>query len=334
MPNSPTNQSPAGNQAAAVTQSNWLTFSFDDPFPSGANVVLGFTGLMCFCHRSNHPDKNCEIGIHNRSSNHNLKITVYQLPPTPIFDPPDPAKMDMGQIIRNAGPFDIRHTGNSMTDIVRFTVNSPRETGVLYFQKDGQQGRPHDDPRNFRNILDFESDDFYGPVELPKHFDHMGPRILVEHARLYTLCASASTFKRVDADTQANPHQVQHIARMVGANIYLNGGGYVQMYIESLPQPVVMKEPGKFFVLIDNSCPAAQCKTSDFPHYRRDIFDPPPSNPVDFDLALDVGGSPNPSSGSPCAKFVHDKIRTPPDFLVNDETPCAPGGFGSSGGMP
>ena len=327
MSNSPTSQASAGHQAAATN--NWPTFS-DDPFPSNANVILGFTGLMCFCHRHKHPDKKCEIGIHNQSPDHELKITVFSV--SPKFNPPDPGHMDMRPFSVYRGPFNINDTGNTMSDRVTFVVNNPSLTDVLYFQKGG----PHDDPRNFRNITDFESDDFYGQVELSKNFENMGPRVLVEHARFYTLCLSNTAFDREDDVPQGgNSHPIGRIARMIGANIYLGDGGSVKMYIEGLPQPVEMnQEDGKFFVLIDNSCPPSICTDSDFPLYRQDIFDRPPSSQVDFKLIKNTTSIGNPIPGSPCVEFLPDKLQTQPSEEEDDETPCAPGGFGTCGGMP
>lgn len=316
----------ASTSAARARGLDWPITS--DPIPHGANVVIGFHGLMCFCHRHGHSDRNAEVGVHNNSPAHSLSIVVYRVADT--FDPP--YDMDMGITSKTqpyAGPFSKGQTGSLKSNIVRFKVNDPRISGVRYFH---EGAGPRDHPNNFRHILDLERD-FYPGIELPKKGDRLGPRIRINHGRFYTLCRTETQFERVEVGAPpANPPVlIGSLARMVGANIYLEGDGNVTLKMPASDDVVMRADDGKFFVLIDNGC--AGCQTNDFPLYY-DTFDPPLGNPVVFDLKA-VGTIPiQPRPNSPCDIFLPqvDKIlKKDNHFMSTDDAPCGVAGFGSSG---
>lgn len=295
---------------------DWPTTKRDNPnvIPNGANVVLGFHGLMCFCHRHLHDNK-CEIGIHNGSSSHELKITVYSV--SPSFDPPH--QMDMRPFFKVAGPFTTADTGDTKNDKVTFDVDEPRLSGVKYFQRGG----PRDDPNNFRLILDLE-DDFYPGVKLKKLKDIFGPRLRVEHALFYTLCPSRAQFSRVEAtNPPSNPSPLGSVARMVGANIYLEDDGSVTMKMENSPGVVMKPEDGKFFVLIDNGC--ENCEDDNDFHFYYDTFEQPTDAPR-FDVVKTASGTRSLPEGTPC-KLIEDVATA----RGSDDSPCGAAGFGSSG---
>jgi hypothetical protein len=285
-----------------------------DDIPPGADVVLGFHGLMCFCHRHGRDNK-CEIGVHNGSPVHQLSITVYAV--AQGFDPPH--QMDMRPFFKVAGPFGTAETG----DKVEFEVEEPRLSRVSYFQRGG----PRDDPRNFRLILDLE-DDFYKGVQLKKRKNLFGPRIRVEHALLYTLCASRATFSRVEVTSppgNGNPTPLGRVSRLVGANFYVESRGSVTMKLKNAPGVVMRPSDGKFFVLIDNGC--AGCEDNDFHRYY-DTFEQPAGTPR-FDVIRDHTTPPTPAPGTPCALIE----RTVKD-RGTDDSPCGAAGFGASDEIP
>jgi hypothetical protein len=284
-------------------------------------VVIGFHGLLCFCHRHGHSDHNCEVGVHNNSPAHNLSITVYKALDT--FDPP--YDMNAGITMQTPpykGPFGKGQTGSLKSNIVRFKVDSPSVSGVQYFQRgDG----PRDHPHNFRHILDLEHD-FYPGVELDKKGERLGPRIRINHGRFYTLCKSATEFGRVrvGGSPADPPVHIGSLARMVGANIYLKAGGKVTLKMPAADDVEMKASEGKFFVLVDNGC--AGCQDNDF-HLYYDTFDEPEGEPK-FDVVKTVEGTPTPSPGSPC-----DLIERIVKFRGTDDTPCGAAGYGSSGGI-
>lgn len=294
----------------------WPTTENETPnvIPHGANVILGFHGLMCFCHRHNHADKNCEIGIYNGSPDHKLSITVYAVAPS--FDPP--YSMDMRPYFKVAGPFGTDETGNEKNEVVQFDVEKPVVSGVKYFQ----EGGPRDDPHNFRLILDLEGD-FYPGVELKKMKDLFGPRLRVDHGLFYTLCPSRTKFSRVEVNTPGDLTPLGSVARMVGANIYLQDSGSVTLKMKNAPSVVMKPEDGKFFVLVDNGC--IGCKDVNDFHLYYNTFEQPKGAPQ-FDVLKTTSATPVLAPGSPCALIE----RTVKD-RGTDDTPCGSAGFGSSG---
>ncbi|HJQ31457.1 MAG TPA: hypothetical protein VJ866_04745 [Pyrinomonadaceae bacterium] len=300
---------------AAATTLDWPTTS--DPIPHGANVVIGFHGLMCFCHRHSHRDKNCEVGIHNNSPDHDLSIKVYKVLST--FDPP--YDMNAGitsQTQPDAGPFSKGQTGSLKGNMVTFKVDSPSISGVKYFQSGPG---PRDHPNNFKHILDLEHD-FYPGFVLQKQGDHMGPRIRINHGLFYTICPSATQFGRQEAGIPGTTAPIGSLARMVGANIYLKPDGKVTLKMPAAGDVVMKATEGKFFVLVDNGC--IGCKDNDFHLYYQTFFKP--TGEPTFDVVKTASGMATPAPGSPCGlieQIVAGK--------GTDDTPCGAAGFGGSG---
>lgn len=321
MSNEPKDQTPATSTV------DWPGAHLTD-IPRGAKVVLGFHGLLCFYHRHNHSDKHAEIGVHSRAWNHNLSITVYRV--SPDFDPP--YNMDMGispGARPYAGPYTVGDAGSTkddkvIIDVDRPLVFGPQDTDVMYFRR----GAPQDHEHNFTRILDLESDDFYGKgVSLPKRSEHLAPRLRVSHGVFYTLCSSRTKFDRIvrESEGPARPQgparPLGEIARMTGANIYLDAGGSVELKMKGSTK-VELKESdaGKFFVFIDNGCPTSTA--NDFPLYDH-VYDPPASNPVRFDLVKTSSGGGTVPPTSPCSFLETFKKST-------DDAPCGAAAFGSS----
>jgi hypothetical protein len=320
-----TTRTPATTATAAPP--NWPPFSQD--IPSGANVVLGFHGLLCFCHRHGHSDRNCEVGVHNRSASHNLSISVYRVLDT--FNPP--YNMDMGideNTLPFAGPFVKGALGSLNTNIVRFDVDEPREiTGVKYFHM-GSVDKPRDHPNNFRHIVDLEHD-FHPGIVLNKIRRRMGPRLRINNGLFYTLCRTETQFERVVQEGPAqNPVPIGSVALMVGANIYLENDGKVTLKMPGDDDVELKASQGKYFVLIDNGCRG--CTGSDVLRYY-DVIDSPPAK---FDLRKKSTGTGSPAPGSPCEIFlpqVNLILKDAFQPFIADDTPCGAAGFGLSGSI-
>lgn len=316
----------ASETQAAVDRFEWPTTS--DPIGRGANVVIGFHGLMCFCHTHRDAGKECEVGIHNKAPDHTFTITVFKV--SPAFDPPH--EMDMTPYELYRGPFDISHTGNSRNDKVRFNVKHPVKAAVEYFQ----QGAPKEHPNNFRNILDLEGEDFYEAIELGKKSDNLGPRLRIDAGLFYTICKSGAEFRRV-AST-GGQRDIGGIARMAAANIYLQANGSVTLKMKNAPDVEMSAADGKFFVLVDNGCQLVHpnCEVGDFILYY-ETFDIPPANAAIFNLVKVGGGPATPAPGSPCALFLPEvdrMLRRQDKLLSTDDSPCGVAGYGSSGSIP
>lgn len=318
-----TRTSETESSAAAVI---WPTHSAD--IPHGANVVLGFHGLMCFCFRKGHNDRNCEVAIHNRSAAHNLSLTVYKVLDT--YDPP--YNMNMGitkDTLPFAGPFVKGSLGSLNTNIVRFDVDEPREiSGVKYFHRgDG----PRDHPYNFRHIIDLEHD-FHPGVVLEKISRRMGPRLRFNNGLFYTLFKTQTQFERVVVQGPAqDPVDIGSLALLVGANIYLENDGKVDIHMLGEENPLTLRaSQGKFFVLIDNGCRG--CTDSDVRHYY-ELIEPPS---VKYDLRKKGGKvSAPPAPDSSDALFLSEVNLILKDVGIEarDDTPCGAAGFGMSGSI-
>lgn len=302
---------------AAAKTFDWPTTS--NPLDHGANVVIGFHGLMCFCHSHRDGSKECEVGIHNTQlGGHKLTIAVYRVAAT--FDPP--YDMDMGTPTLYAGPFDFTDTGRTKAHQVRFDVHKPVAPGASYLQIGG----PKDNPNNFRFILDLEGDDFYKDVELSKQGDNLGPRLRIQAGVFYTLCKSTTEFWRLSST--GGLKDIGSIARIIGGNIYLQAGGWVTLKLKGAEKARMRESDGKFFVLVDNGC---HCSYNDFLFYYQ-TFNLPAANPPVFGLLAKPGtGGP-----TPCDDFlaqVDDVLRSQAKLVSTDDAPCGVAGYGSSGGI-
>lgn len=308
----------AATTRAAAKQFDWPTTS--DPVGHDANVVIGFHGLMCFCHSHRDGSKECEVGIHNTQlGGHDLTITVYKVAST--FDPP--YNMNMGTPTLYKGPFKFGDTGNTKAHKVRFDVDKPVTPGVSYLQIGGQK----DNPNNFRFILDLEGDDFYKDIELSKQGDNLGPRLRIQSGLFYTLCKSTTEFWRLSST--GGLKDIGSIARIIGANIYLQSGGSVSLKMKGAEKVKLRESEGKFFILVDNGC---HCSFNDFLFYYQ-TFNVPAANASGFTLLAKPGtGGP-----SPCDDFLEqldNVLRAQKKLMSTDDAPCGVAGFGSSGGIP
>src|SRR5215204_5716503 len=226
------------------------------------DVALFFHGLMCMC---NHYDGFCENGVLNSDKGkHDLYIYLFEV--SAQFDPP--TNLDVGSW-NLLDVFDLSHTGNAYTDILRFEVLRPRVSGVSFYKPSKP---PKQDPNDFRLIVDLEGPDFYNGYELGKNHMALGPRLHIPDAIFYTLFKTDSKFKAQEGtDT---PKEIESLALITAANIYLDRTpsqpGKVYLSIDNSGSPIPLPTtPGKKnLIWVDNSCHQPECQNaSDFPLY-------------------------------------------------------------------
>lgn len=303
---------------------------------TGADVILAFHGLMCLC---KHNNGFCEVGILNTDKGaHDLCVYVFEVDAG--FDPP--ASVSLKEIERVYPVITTAETGDRFNDIVDIRVFRPRagHDGVKFYVPPGE---PLTDRNDFRFITDLEGPGFYEGRLVGKNHEAFGPRFHVSDGVFYTLCKTARTFQlnegRMTNDTRS-------IARIVGANIYLDrtgrNPGTVELRIDK-HEPITLPsaEGKKNLVLIDNSCPAGTCSvaTGDFDRYFDAIT--PPEGRAEITLKR-AGFGTGPAAGTcdsdfqdtldsmladcPVKKF-HDPLA------AGDDSPCGAAGAGSSGSL-
>jgi hypothetical protein len=315
--------------SSLIKPSRWTPTNKDQIDPD-ADVILAFHGLMCMC---NNEGGFCEVGIVNTDDDHKLGIYLFEV--DPVFDPP--ASIELGNYTL-IDSYDVSNTGDAYTDIVSFDVFRSRISGVTFFLPPSYP--PKQDPNDFRFILDLEGPDFYDGIELGKNYEALGPRLHISDAVFYTLFKTPSTFTAKEGSSTG--HDIHGLATMIGANIYLDNTpsspGKVYLTIANSPAITLPTKAGKKnLVIIDNSCPScatANPPVSDFPIYYDAVK--VPVGRKKFTLQKSPGGS-GAAGRAYGHQFMSDLNRSVPGspikIDVNDETPCAVAGNGSSGSL-
>lgn len=317
-----------GDEKPLKLPSRWTP---TETLDSGADVVLAFHGLMCLC---NHNNGFCEVGILNTDQgSHDLGIYIFEVDAG--FNPP--ASLRFQEIRRIFPVITAGETGDSFRDIVDIRAFKPRPgfNGVKFFMP---PGTPLTDRSDFRFITDLEGPGFYDGLKVGKNHEALGPRLRVRDGVFYTLCKTRRLFHLEEGGTR---HETRSIARIVGANIYLDrtrpNPGTVTLKVNGR-EPITLPsaEGKKNFVLIDNSCPEDVCDpvNGDFDLYF-DVLTPP-------DGRNEITLKPSPITGSgptegPCdPDFLNDMNRMLAEFPVkkfldiSDDAPCGAAGAGSS----
>jgi hypothetical protein len=301
----------------------WTPVTTLDP---DADVVLAFHGLMCLC---NHNNGFCEVGILNTDQgNHDLAIYVLEVDTG--FNPPTSKRISEIRLIEPV--ITAEDTGDDHTDIIDIRVFKPHPNhrGVKFFQP---IGTPLSNPYDFRFITDLEGPGFYEGLTVGKLHTAFGPRLHISDGVFYTLCKTSSTF-RIDEAGVTN--DTRSIARMVGANIYLdrsgqNPGTVTLRFPGSRPITLPSAEGKRNLVLIDNSCPEGVCPPEgDFSEYFDAVTPPPKRNEIALELAT-IGSDPGEGPCSP--HFLSEINHLSPQFRVKtttDDTPCGAAGVGTS----
>jgi hypothetical protein len=271
-------------------------------FPSGApDVQLFFHGLLLLC-----PDptgSQCRIGVHRLSVEHRLSVDV-RAKGTQLPDPP---------LLRLSGTLD----SMGLTIAVAPETNS----GVSMFVPTADpfvRSDPANDLQDFRWAIDLEQLD---PAQPPMILKQSGisPGIVVKDGIFYT--ARITDPAKVETKlvgSGPNPIDLIRVARIIGANIYLQEGEKVVLtwFADGADQKLELPkidEDLNVVIYIDNS-PSLMTTNkpthSEFVEYFKVV-----TNATDATRSFDIDFTPH---------------GTHP--INSDAAPCMPGVVGSGGG--
>lgn len=295
---------------AAARESNLLSTS---------DVTLVFHGLMGIW--QDPANGQWTVGFHSKKTGnheHQLMVTAYKItnttPPCTQLGDTTPAKA----IVLPGEP-------------LLLEVMNPRILdGVYFFQPPPSGGRKHDN--DFSWIVDFESQDWYGPNHRPDTAVY-DPRLVLTNGLFYTLSKTSSTFRRQQADGEDHRH-LGNIAEWIGANIYLRTGGQVKLTLPKQPQPILFPQATgvRYEIHFMNTCLKKgthdactfkpfhpnKVERSDF-YMHFDGIKPAPANELELVIAQGTRGDGPAICG---------------ESRASDESPCSAVGFGGPNGFP
>ena len=323
---------------------NWA-LPWEQPIPNVTDprelVRLIFYGLNGFSSRIANGRVVCDVGFHSSGDGnhkHNLFVEAYGGSGLPRIYP----------------------TGNHVTiNSIGLSVPAvdPRFTNGVYFYQPryAQQivtRADLTDSKDFRWILDFESDYLYRKFAsggVPRKSNIYKPVFSVPHGLFYTFHKTASTF---EVKTASNQHRslIGPVADWIVANIYVNRGTGVTLNINGTNYPIPAPAEIYFLNLCfkgNSHCDAIP--TSSDRKKRGDFF-------LNY-KAFDRGNTPelelflvqsNPlTEVSTDLQHLQDVLRLFPEHeqqheksqslfsrVVNDESPCAGAGYSGGGGIP
>lgn len=284
--------------------------------PPQTRVRIIFNGLMGFCCRSYDFERYvCDVGFHKGNSRHphRLKILAFDRScDTPIQIP------------------------NSPSTNVSVEADATIESGVGFYQPTDVTSRDELDDRDFRWIIDFESDYLYGrhlpdgTKTLRKKANVYRPKLEIYNGLFYTLHKTASTFRAQTRD--GDPRYIAtlgNVADYIAADIYVPEGSAVRLTIDG--NVYMIHPPGEI-------------------QFFNDCHDPDSDEPCDFN-PYDLSDKKNRNDFYVNYGAFHlDGLREYELFLIEyhrpsrvpicgavpltDEAPCAGSGYGGGGGLP
>jgi hypothetical protein len=213
---------------------------------------------------------------------------------------------------------------------------------VRYFQRGKVQRRTElTDDRDFRWIIDFESDYAYRnfpgsahPDKLPKVPHIYKPIINIPKGLFYTLRKTGSRFELKTTSGPFYRSELGSVADVIGANIYVEPNSSVKLFVNSNSRAVQVQAPGEIYFI--NTC----TKNSNGDHCDAIPDSTNKEERGDFFLhykAFDLEGKPeyelfsvdesHPSPADPDVVCALDLLRS---HSLTDESPCAAVGY--SGG--
>ncbi len=280
-------------------------------------ATIYFHGFLAMCFDG---DKQCEVGVNSRASDHHLNVQVRKrgtlLP------------CDAVELLLPDGFVD---SANKRT--MNIEVKNPKIGGV-YVYTPGSPEAPVEDPVNDRYSythysFDLESDEMHGTL-IKKLSDVLWPRFHIDNGLFYTYKVSESDFKLKKKNT-GDPVRERIIGLVLAVDIYLNHLGTIEFKCNGEDEPrlkLIEDGTAKYEIAISNSCrTTAKPKVrTEFYRYYNHIIDP--SDPVMSDrFELDLK---NP-------KGPHTAVRYGPcdmgDFDFSDPAPCLPVTFGRSSNL-
>lgn len=353
-----TAEQPSRSEKPTTWEHRW-----PDPIPTyGRNEVvkLIFYGQNGFSSRMN--GRACDVGFHSRGDSthrHRLSIAAYDQAyssercHSAYTTDPDPAShVNVERIALIVNPNDVS------TRDARF------KNGVYFFQPGNGEpaARRHlEHPKDFRWLIDFESDYLYGKFlpandkKLPKVPEVYRPAFSIPYGLFYTLHRSGSTFR---SQTKKGEYvsDLGPVADLIAANVYLQPDAAITLQVNGTTTRV--QAPGEIYfynICYRNTDYILGCETE--PHnldekekrsdfflnyraFRRgsareyELFLAENLEPENDDLDLVCS---NAFLESHAARGVHHGpfVRRQEKLaIVNDESPCAGVGYSGGGGIP
>lgn len=181
-----------------------MPFTAETTFPERPpDVQVFFHGLLMLIPESDGSE--CRVGVHRLSVDHKLSVDVR----IKDAEPPDPP------LLRLRGPLD--STG------LTIKVFPETEDGVRKFVKDENEfdrAAPSNHEKDFRWCVDLQT---LEPGLPPLELDNTGisPLITVADGLFYTARLTDPSILRVQLNRPGGPELLHRVARIIGANIYL-----------------------------------------------------------------------------------------------------------------
>lgn len=201
--------------------------------PQYPHVKLIFEGLTGIARRKVGNKTVCDIGFHSRGDSpihHHLEISAYN---------------------NAVNPDNCTHVyttpANEKIKKIELKVTQPRVVDQTFFYQRGRACSRQDlfCYEDFRWIVDFESDYLHGR-ELEKNKNVYSPTLRVEYGIFYTLRKTASTFRAQTEDGQYVCY-LGNVMDMMGANIYIEPGSYVELIVDNKTPTYKISAPGEIY---------------------------------------------------------------------------------------
>jgi hypothetical protein len=126
--------------------------------PPNPTITIRFTGLVAFCF--DRQLEHCQIGIHSKSEDHELKFRFVKKGPGPE------SRSEQTLTISHAL---IRQASDMWLDVEG--EPAPKQRTAVFFIAGGK-GEPPTDPHDFRHVVDLEGEHFYNrPLKIRKGSD-------------------------------------------------------------------------------------------------------------------------------------------------------------------
>jgi hypothetical protein len=215
-------------------------------------VILVFHGLMGLAYNTL---GFCEIGMHSNAPGHECTVKVSELldfPSRPFFT------YNFGLLANGGAPDRIR------LDIVE---PLPDYTPPKFFMN---KDSDHDE-NDFRRVVDYESEDFYGR-KLKLKTSVFKPRLNIRSGVFLTGLVTEDRYYRVAPN---DARYLGHVAVVVAAFIYHKPEGYVALRIDKQELKLTPREDRIYMVEFENLCPD-------------DVPDGDTATATDFDLYADT----------------------------------------------
>lgn len=273
-----------------------MPFKVETTFPERPDVQIFFHGLLMLC-----PDESgsqCRVGVHRLSVEHKLSVEVR----VKGNEPPDPPLLRLGEILDRKG---LSITIPDSTKGVRKFVTTEGEIDRL---------DETNDKRDFRWSVDLQKLDPAQPkIELKE--SGISPSIVINDGLFYTARRTDPAQINVRLIDPPNPAtQLNRVARIIGANIYLEDGEQVvlEWFGDGKEQQLILPKTNgnrTALIYIDNSpslMPSGKPEHSEFVEYFKVVGNATNATKR-FDLDFDVVGiAGHGTDRAPCMSVVVD----------------------------